>query len=415
VAAASNAGPGMEREWERRDEDQRLEDQKMQIAGRMVGGVAHDFANLITLIGGYSEILLNRLAEGDPSRAELKEIRRAADRGAQLTSQLLGFTRARAIQPRPIDLGALVREVQGLLHPIIGEYIEVRLALAPNLDRVMADPCQIEQVVMNLILNARDAMPGGGAIRVETSDYEIDAETARQHSIPPGRYVAVSVGDTGHGIDSESMKRIFEPFFTTKEEGKGTGLGLSIVRDIVSANRGAVWAASVPGSGATFTVCLPRIRVAPMSPEGISAPASSAGASALPPEPAAETILLVEDEEPVRRLLAYILRHRGYKVLEAAGGDEALALFTQHGDSIHLLLTDMIMPKMNGRELCERLHAIRPGLKVVFMSGYTDDVLVRTGAMSPGMSFLQKPLRPDTLMAKVRAALDSPSEPFNPL
>jgi nitrogen-specific signal transduction histidine kinase/CheY-like chemotaxis protein len=406
----------MERERERRDEDQRLKDQKMQIAGRMVGGVAHDFANLITLIGGYSEILLNRLAEGDPSRAELKEIRRAADRGAQLTSQLLGFTRGKTIQPKPIDLNALVLEVQGLLRPIIGEYIEVHLALAPNLDRVMADPCQIEQVMMNLILNARDAMPGGGAIRVETSDYRIDAETARQHAIPPGKYVAVSIGDTGHGIDGESMKRIFEPFFTTKEEGKGTGLGLSIVREIVRGNRGAVWAASAPGSGATFTVCLPRIHAAPMPPEGSNNSASAdPGASALPPETAAETILLVEDEEPVRRLLAYILRHRGYKVLDAAGGEEALALFAQHGDSIHLLLTDMVMPKMSGRELCERLHALRPGLKVVFMSGYTDDVLVRTGAMSPGMSFLQKPLRPDTLAATVRAALDSPSLPFNPL
>jgi two-component system cell cycle sensor histidine kinase/response regulator CckA len=412
VAAASNAGPGRDRE--RRDEEQRIEDQKMQIAGRMVGGVAHDFANLITLIGGYSEILLNRLDEGDPSRVELKEIRRAADRGAQLTSQLLGFTRGKAIQPIPIDLSALVREVQGLLRPIIGEHVEVNLALAPNLDRVMADPCQIEQVVMNLILNARDAMPGGGSIRVETSAYEIDTESARKHSIATGNYVAVSIADTGHGIDSESMKRIFEPFFTTKEEGKGTGLGLSIVREIVNANRGAVWATSVPGSGSIFTVCLPGMRVAPMSAEGSSSSALGAGASALPPEPAAETILLVEDEEPVRRLLAYILRHRGYQVLDAAGGDEALALFAQHGDSIHLLLTDMVMPKMSGRELCERLRTIRPGLKVVFMSGYTDDVLVRTGAMSPGMSFLQKPLRPDTLTAKVRAALDSPSLPFNP-
>ena len=398
----------------RREDAQRLEDQKMQIAGRMVGGVAHDFANLITLIGGYSEILLNRLGEDDPSRAELKEILRATERGAHLTSRLLGFARGKTIQPKPIDLGALVLEVQGLLRPIIGEDIEIHLALAPHPGRVLADPGQIEQVVMNLILNARDAMPGGGVITVRTSDCELDAENARLHSLLPGQYVSLSVADTGHGIDSDCLERIFEPFFTTKENGKGTGLGLSIVHEIVTGNRGGVWATSVPGAGATFTVCLPRIRLAPMGADGSNRTADGAGLSALPPEPGAETILLVEDEEPVRRLLAYILRHRGYQVFDAPGGDEALAIFAQHGDSIHLLLTDMVMPKMTGRELCERLRKIRPSLRVVFMSGYTDDVLVRTGALSPGMSFLQKPLRPDALAAKVRAALDSPSLPFNP-
>jgi two-component system, cell cycle sensor histidine kinase and response regulator CckA len=403
----------MERERNRRDDDQSLEAQKMQIAGRMVGGVAHDFANLITLIGGYSEILLNRLDADDPSRAELKEILRATDRGAHLTSRLLGFARGKSVQTKPIDLSALVLEVQGLLRPIIGEDVEIHLALAPALGRVMADPGQIEQVVMNLILNARDAMPGGGAIRVETSERILDIENARLRSIPAGEYVSLSVGDTGHGIDSESLTQIFEPFFTTKEKGKGTGLGLSIVREIVTGSGGAVWATSAPGEGATFTFYLPKIRCAPVAPEGSNSLASD-GPPALPPTPGAETILLVEDEEPVRRLLTYILRHRGYEVLDAAGGDEALTIFAQHGDSIHLLLTDMVMPKMTGRELCERLRALRPGLKVVFMSGYTDDVLVRTGALSPGMSFLQKPLRPDTLAAKVRAALDSPSLPFNP-
>jgi two-component system, cell cycle sensor histidine kinase and response regulator CckA len=405
----------MEADQRRRDDDQRLEAQKMQTAGRMVGGVAHDFANLLTLIGSYSDILLKRLHEDDPSRVELTEIARAAERGARLTSQLLCFTSGKTEQRRRIDLSALILEVQGLLRPLIGEYIEVQLELAPDLGPVMADPGQIEQVVMNLMLNARDAMPKGGTIRVETAEREMDVETALAHSIPPGQYVAVSISDTGHGIDSEAMKRIFEPFFTTKAKGRGTGLGLSIVRDIVAGNRGAVWAASAPGAGATFTVCLPRVRMAAEAPASSQSPTPNGrGASSPPAEPGAETILLVEDEEPVRRLLIHILRHRGYQVLEAAGGDEALAIFAQHGDSIQLLLTDMVMPKMSGRELCEHLRAISPRLKVVFMSGYTDEVLVRTGALSPGMSFLQKPLRPDTLTAKVRAALDSPSLPFNP-
>ncbi len=382
----------------------------MQTVGRMAGGVAHDFANLITVIAGYSDILLNRLAEDDPSRVELNEIRRAVERGSHLTSQLLGFARSQTPEPRPIDLSALVLEVYEMLRPLIGEHIEIQLSLAPNLGRIMADSGQIEQVVMNLLLNARDAMPKGGSIRVETSDCEIGAEGARRHSIHPGLYVALSIGDQGHGIDSESMQHLFEPFFTTKEMGKGTGLGLSTVREIVVANRGAVWATSAPGAGATFTVYLPRIRMATTPSEN----STGAGVLIQSGRRCAETVLLVEDEESVRRLLSYILRSRGYQVLDASSGDEALAIFAERGDSIHLLLTDMVMPKMSGRELSERLCQIRPGLKVVYMSGYTDEVLVKTGAISPGMRFLQKPLRPETLAATVRAALDSPTGPFNP-
>jgi two-component system cell cycle sensor histidine kinase/response regulator CckA len=384
--------------------------QRMQTVGRMTGGVAHDFANIITIIAGYSDILLNRLAEDDPSRVELNEIRRAVDRGAHLTSHLLGFARGQTSKAAPLDLSALVRDMCEMLRPIIGEHIEIQLALAPNLGYVLADPGQIEQVVMNLILNARDAMPKGGAIRVETSGCEIGAEAARRHSIHPGLYAALSIRDRGHGIDSDSMKHLFDPFFTTKEKGKGTGLGLSTVREIIIGHRGAVWAASAPGAGATFTVCLPRIRRAP------AAPIKSREEPVAPP-PAlacAETVLLVEDEESVRRLFSYILRSRGYQVLDASSGEEALVIFAERGDSVHLLLTDMVMPKMSGRELSERLRQIRPGLKVVYMSGYTDEVLVKTGAIGPGMRFVQKPLRPETLAAAVRAALDSPSEPFNP-
>jgi two-component system cell cycle sensor histidine kinase/response regulator CckA len=408
VAAASNPSPELEKDPGRPDDHQR-QDQKMQSVGRVTGGVAHDFANLITVIAGYSDILLNRLAQDDPSRVELNEIRRAVERGAHLTSQLLGFARGHSGEHSLIDLSALVREMHDMLRPIIGEHIEIQLALASNLGRIMADPGQIEQVVMNLILNARDAMPKGGAIRVETSDCEIGAEAGRRHAIHPGLYVALAITDQGHGIDTESMKRLFEPFFTTKERGKGTGLGLSTVREIVTGNRGAVSVASTPGDGATFTVYLPRMRMAAPPAE------PAAGGSPRPPEiPCAETVLLVEDEEAVRRLLAYILRSRGYQVLDASSGEEALSIFSERGDSIHLLLTDMVMPKMNGRELSERLRQIRPGLKVVYMSGYTDEVLIKTGAIGPGMRFLQKPLRPETLAATVRAALDSPSAPFNP-
>jgi two-component system, cell cycle sensor histidine kinase and response regulator CckA len=398
-----------------RSNDRHRQAQRLQTVGLMAGGVAHDFANLITIIAGYSEILLKRLAKDDPSRVELNEIRRAVDRGARLTSQLLGFARGQSAEPARIDLSALVLGVCEMLRPIIGERIEIELALAPRLSRIMADPGAIEQVVMNLMLNARDSMPKGGAIRVETRDCEIGAEAGRHHSIDPGLYVALSIGDQGHGIDSEAMQHLFEPFFTTREKGKGTGLGLSTVREIVTGNRGAVWAAS-PGVGATFTVYLPRIRMtaAPSDPLARPRLRAEAAAPSNPVETCNETILLVEDEDPVRRLLSTILRGRGYAVIDASSGDEALAIFAERGDSIHLLLTDVVMPKMNGRELSGRLRQIRPGLKVVYMSGYADEVLVDTCSSSPGMWFLQKPLRPETLATAVRIALDSPSAPFNP-
>lgn len=416
LAAPSNARPVTKRSRTRSNDRQR-QAQRMQTVGLMAGGVAHDFANLITIIAGYSDMLLKRLAEDDPSRLELNEIRRAADRGARLTSQLLGFARGQTAEPARIDLSALVLGVCEMLRPIIGERIEIEFALAPRLGRIMADPGAIEQVVMNLMLNARDAMPKGGAIRVETWDCEIGAEAGLQHSIGPGLYVALSIGDQGHGIDSESMQHLFEPFFTTREKGKGTGLGLSTVREIVTGNRGAVWAASAPGVGATFTVYLPRTCMTAAPTEPPARPRLRAETAAKLPNPVetcTETVLLVEDEEPVRRLLSTILRSRGYEVLDASGGDEALAIFAEHGDSIHLLLTDIVMPKMNGRELSERLREIQPSLKVVYMSGYADEVLVNTCSADPGMWFLQKPLRPDALATAVRTALDSPSAPFNP-
>jgi CheY-like chemotaxis protein len=284
--------------------------------------------------------------------------------------------------------------------------VELETAFAPDLGNVMADAGQMEQVIMNLILNARDAMPTGGRIRIETQNWELDAESAREHCMAAGPCIKLTISDTGVGISLEAVGQVFEPFFTTKDEGKGTGLGLSTVRSIVRQSGGDVWVESASGQGALFTICLPRIPSVVHEPVVRSAPTRSLSGT--------ETVLLVEDEDGVRRLLTHVLHRRGYKVLAASSGMEALALFEEHRDEIALVLTDMVMAQMSGRQLAERLREIDSSTKVIFMSGYTDDVLVRTGALSPGMSFLQKPLRPDVLAEKVREALDSPTLPFNP-
>ncbi len=388
------------------------ETDRMVAAGRLLGGVAHDFANVLTLIAGYSELLLNRVAENDALRPELEEIRKAAAHGARLTTQLLTFSRGQASGVEPVDLNAVVTEMAGMLRLVIGEHVELELDLQPMPHKVMADPGRMEQVVMNLVLNARDAMPLGGRIRIETALGEIEEDAARERGVAAGKCVMLSVSDNGRGIATEALAHIFEPFFTTKDEGKGTGLGLSTVYRIVKESGGAIWAHSTPGKGAKFTLCLPR---APQ--EG------SNGCRRLEPPPGeaaaarertltgrfrgGETLLVVEDEDDVRRLLTLVLRKRGYKVLEASGGEEALGIFEQHASEIQLVLTDMVMPRITGRQLGELLQQMRPGTKIVYMSGYTDDVLVRTGALRPGMSFLQKPLRPETLAAKVREALDA--------
>jgi two-component system cell cycle sensor histidine kinase/response regulator CckA len=372
--------------------------EKMETVGRLVGGVAHDFANLLTLIAGYSDILLNRIGEMDPLRPELDEIRKAANRGARLTAQLLGFTRGQAVQPRPLDLNAIVADLQRMLGLVIGEYVDLETDLSPNLHKIVADPGQMEQVIMNLILNARDAMPAGGRIRIETANGEVSDAVGQEHGIRPGPCVTLSISDSGHGIDAETLSHIFEPFFTTKESGKGTGLGLSTVHRIVKESGGDIWVESSPGAGATFTVCLPRAAQMVDHGESTATPVRSAAGS--------ETVLLVEDEDGVRKLLTHVLHKRGYKVIEASNGAEALRLYERRGPEIQLVLTDMVMPQMSGRELGERLRALSPDLKIIYMSGYTDDVLVRTGALGPGMSFLQKPLRPEVLAAKVREALD---------
>jgi two-component system, cell cycle sensor histidine kinase and response regulator CckA len=385
---------------------QQAQSQRMEIVGRLVGGVAHDFANLITLVEGYGDILLNRIGEKDPLRPELEEIRKAARHGARLTAQLLGFTRGQNTEPVEMDLNALIGDMERMLRPIIGEHVKLRTELAAGLRKVVVDRGQMEQVLVNLILNARDAMPGGGSIRIGTSNCEIGEEAARRHGVAVGPAITLSVADSGCGIGPEDAARVFEPFFTTKQQGKGTGLGLSTVRDIVRGSGGDVWVRSEPGLGAVFTICLPAVRQ--------TAADGTRTAVANPAQPGHETVLLVEDEESVRRLLVHLLKKRGYEVVEASSGEEGLRIFKQRGTEIHLVLTDVVMPGMSGPSMAEKLREVRPDTPIVFMSGYTDDVLARTGVLAAGMSFLQKPLRPDVLAAKLREALDSPSRPFNP-
>jgi CheY-like chemotaxis protein len=313
-----------------------------------------------------------------------------------------------------LDMNEIVNGILRMMRPIIGEHLDVETQFAADLGKTIADPGQMEQVLMNLLLNARDALPQGGKITIETANTEINGSEAEGHAISPGSYVMLSVSDTGHGIEPGLVDRLWEPFFTTKPEGKGTGLGLDTVRKIIRENRGAVWVESTLGQGTTFSVCLPRALGG--NPPG----ASRAEALNLPAlvqvvqNRGSETVLIVEDEEGVRRLLRHVLETRGYRVLEACDGEQALRLYRESLDQIQLVLTDMIMPRMGGRELSDRLSEIAPDVRIVFMSGYTDDVLLRTGALNRGMSFLQKPLRPEALAAKVREALDSPSRPFNP-
>jgi two-component system, cell cycle sensor histidine kinase and response regulator CckA len=412
MAALSNSPLEWPDALNRPEEQQQSGTDRMVAAGRLLGGVVHDFANVLTLISGYAELLLNRVSVEDGLRPELEEIRKAAAHGARLTTQLLTFSRGQTAGVQPVDLNSVVTELAGMLGLVIGEHVELELDLQPVLDKVMADPGQMEQVVMNLVLNARDAMPTGGHIRIETREGEIREATALEYGIPGGRCVMLSVIDNGRGIASELLPHIFEPFFTTKGEGKGTGLGLSTVQRIVKEAGGGIRAQSVQGKGATFTIFLPAL-VHEGANGALRAEPQLVDAAALRERPFAtrmhggETLLVVEDEEDVRRLLTLILRKRGYQVLEASCGQEALRIFEQHAAGIDLVLTDMVMPQISGRQLGEMLEKMRPGIKIVYMSGYTDDVLVRTGALRPGMSFLQKPLRPETLASKIREALDT--------
>jgi two-component system, cell cycle sensor histidine kinase and response regulator CckA len=384
----------------RRDLEARLrQSQKMEAVGRLAGGVAHDFNNLLTVITGYSERLLMGLADDDPLRKGAEAIKRSADRAASLTHQLLAFSRRQIMAPKVLDLNSVVSNMNKLLQRLIGEDIELVTHPAADLGRIKADPNQIEQVIMNLAVNSRDAMPQGGTLTVETSNVVLDKSFAARHlGLQPGPYVVLTVTDTGCGMDLETQSHLFEPFFTTKEQGKGTGLGLSTTYGIVKQSNGYIWVESAVGNGSTFRIYLPRIDEATDSPapapEARSAPHGS------------ETILLVEDEEAVRHLLRDILRRYGYTVLEAGHGAQAMEICESHEGPIHLVVTDMVMPQMSGWEVADAVSRLRPKARIIYMSGYIEHVVVEQRVLESGVAFLGKPFTPETLGRKVREVLD---------
>jgi two-component system cell cycle sensor histidine kinase/response regulator CckA len=371
--------------------------QKMEAIGQLAGGVAHDFNNLLTVISGYSELLLQSVADDAPFRAELEEIRHAGEQAATLTRQLLAFSRRQVLQPDVLDVNEIVERMDRILRRLIGEDIDVVTRLRPQVDLVLADHGQIEQIVMNLVVNARDAMPHGGRLTLETANVELDEVYAARHpGSRPGPHVMIAVSDTGSGMDRNTIARIFEPFFTTKERGKGTGLGLSTVYGIVKQSGGNIWVYSEPGHGTTFKVYFPRAeKVAPANRPAGAAPQARAG----------ETVLVVEDQPAVRALITSVLESAGYTVLAAADADGALALCRQHDGDLHLLLTDVVLPGTGGREMARRMLELRPAIKVAFMSGYTDDAIVHHGVLEPGTAFIEKPITADTLLRKVREYL----------
>ena len=381
-------------------ERQFRQSQKMEAIGQLAGGVAHDFNNVLTAILGYGVLMADGLPPDHALQDDVREIRKAAEHAATLTKQLLTFSRQQVLLPEVLDLNGIVTEIENMLQRLIGEDVELFTNRASSLGRVKADRGQIEQVLMNLVVNARDAMPKGGKLTLETSDVELDESYARDHAgVRAGPYVLLAVSDTGVGMDEDTLSHMFEPFFTTKEKGKGTGLGLATVYGIVKQSGGQIWVYSELGRGTTFKVYLPRVEAKQEAPRR-AAPVVAEDVSG------SETILLVEDEEAVRRLVRMVLEGKGYGVLEASGWQAALEIAGQQ-KTIHLVITDVVMPGVGGPELASRLEAARPGIRVLFMSGYTDSAVVNHGLLSPVTAFLQKPFTPDGLTRKVREVLSS--------
>ena len=380
---------------------------RLESLGRLAGGIAHDFNNLLTVINGYADLMLSRAGLSDASKKSITEIRNAGKKAASLTLQLLAFSRKQILQPRVLDLNSVARETEAILRRLIGENIRVEVNLDPSACLTLADPGQITQVLMNLSVNARDAMPGGGTLTISTTRIDLDGHSngrdwhpvERGEGPAPGRYVLLSVADTGVGMDEVTKAHIFEPFFTTKDVGKGTGLGLATVFGIVRQSKGYVRVQSEPGKGSAFTICLPRVEAGVEREAGDTAGSGSSGAGG------EETILIVEDQTEVRSLVSGVLQQWGYVTLEASGAEESLALLKSYPGPIEMMITDVVMPGMSGVRLADEVKRVRPETKMLFMSGYTHSEIDHQGLLREGVAFIQKPFTPEALAAKVRAAL----------
>jgi PAS domain S-box-containing protein len=388
-------------------EDQLRQSQKMEAVGRLAGGVAHDFNNVLTVVKSFSEFLLEDLDKLDPRRGDVEEIAKAADRAAALTRKLLAFSRKQVMRPEPLDLNAVVAGMDKMLQRLIGDDVRIATALDPELHTVKADPSSIEQVILNLAVNARDAMPDGGTLTIRTSNEVLDRADAAW-GVEPGRYALLSVSDTGHGMDDETQARVFEPFFTTKEQGKGTGLGLAMVYGIVKQSGGHVMVTSVPGEGTVFTIYLPQSTdahppVVPPAPNDVAAAKRKTLATR-----GGETILVVDDEEAVCSTTSRALERAGYTVVPTTDGADAVRLFTEHDGAIQMVITDVVMPGLGGPELVRRLKIMSPHLRVLFVSGYTEEGVRNQGVLEPGAAYLEKPFTLETLLRAVREVLDQP-------